>query len=61
MLYYPTRGREIVQNMSPGDSSLRTGSISLAFVTAENALDSQKCILTSFEGWVTINALYLLI
>ena len=32
--------RKIVQNMSPGDSSLRTGSIWLDFVTGENALDN---------------------
>ena len=29
--------------MSPGDSYLRTGSVWLAFVTGENALDSQEC------------------
>ena len=39
--------REIVQNVSPGDSSLRTDSNWLAFVTGENALDSQKCFITS--------------
>ena len=32
--------------MSPGDSSLRTGSIWLDFVTGENVLDSQKCFIT---------------
>ena len=48
MQYYPThmvkelllgnsRDREIVHNMSPGDSSLRTDSTELAFVTCENA------------------------
>ena len=35
-----SRDRETVQNMSPDDSSLRTGSIWLAFVTGENVLDS---------------------
>ena len=30
------RDREIVQNMSPGDSSLRTSSVWLAIVTGEN-------------------------
>ena len=46
--------RETVQNMSPDDSSLRTGSIWLAFVTGGNTLDSQKCfIITSHtDGWV---------
>ena len=39
--------------MSLGDSSLRTGSIWLAFVTGEIALDSQKCFITSRRvDWV---------
>ena len=41
--------REIVKNMSPGDSSLRTGSIWLAFVTGESAFNSQKCFITSYS------------
>ena len=39
-----SRDREIVQNTSPDDSSLRTGSIWLDFVTGENALDSQNAL-----------------
>ena len=48
MLLGNLREREIVRNMSLGDSSLRTrGSICLAFVTDENALDSQNCFITT--------------
>ena len=47
-----SRDREKVKNMSPGDSSLRTGSIWLAFVTGENALDSQNWLISSrIAGW----------
>ena len=46
------RKREIVQSMGSGDSSLRTGSIWLAFVTGENASASQKCFITfHIVGW----------
>ena len=39
--------------MSPGDSSLRTSSIWLAFVTDENVLDSQKCfIISHIVSWI---------
>ena len=41
---------EIVQNMSLGDSSPRTVSIWLAFVTGANVLDSQKCFITSHNS-----------
>ena len=42
-------------SQSPGDSSLRTGSNLLAFVTGENALGSQNCFITShIVGWVII-------
>ena len=38
--------------MSPGDSSLRTYSNWLAFGRGENALNSQKCFITThIEGW----------
>ena len=41
--------------MSTGDSSLRTRTIWLAFVTGENALDNQKSFITShIVGWVII-------
>ena len=41
--------------MNPGNSSLRTSSIWLAFGTGESALDSQKCFITShIVGWVII-------
>ena len=54
-----SRDREIVQNMSPVDRSLITGSIWLAFITVENALDSQNCFITShIEGWVIIFFVY---
>ena len=54
MFYYPSRilkellldnsrDQEIIQNMSPGDSSLRTGSVCLAFVTGENAYCCNSC------------------
>ena len=44
--------------MSPGDSSLRTGSIWQAFVTGKNVLDSQKCFITShIVGWVIIGSI----
>ena len=46
--------------MSPGDSSLRTGSFWLAFVTGENALDSQKCFKTyHIVGWVMIKKCFI--
>ena len=41
--------------MSLGDSSRRTSSVWLAFVTGDNALDSQNCFTTSHipvVGWV---------
>ena len=42
------------KNISPGDSSLRTGSIWLAFVTGKNVLDGQKCFITyHIVGWIT--------
>ena len=41
--------REIVQNMSPCDSTLITGSTWLVFVTGENVLDSQKHYKTSYS------------
>ena len=44
-----SRDQEMVQNMSPGDSSQRTGSVWLAFVTGENASDSQKGFITSYS------------
>ena len=50
-----SRDPKTVKNMSPGDSSLRTGLILLAFVTSENELDIQKCFITSHihvVGWV---------
>ena len=45
---------EIVQAISLGDSSLRTGLICLTFVTGENALDTKKGFITSSQivGWV---------
>ena len=39
-----SRDREIIQKMSRGDSSLRTGLVRLAFVTGENALERQNAL-----------------
>ena len=39
-----SRDPEIVQNLSQGNSSLRTSSIWLAFVIGESVLDSQKML-----------------
>ena len=44
-----SRDRELGQNMSSGDISLRTVSIWLAFVIDEIALDSQKSFITSYS------------
>ena len=48
LLIGSSRDREIVENISLRDSSLRTDSVRLAFVTGENALGSQNYYRTCY-------------